>query len=234
MADDKLIVKIKKLLRLATSPVAAEAQAAAAKAQELMTEHQLTQQEVDSTADAEANPMTEHDLGTWRLSTVEDRMVPIIRDFFFVKVHQWYKVEYSSRGRKNVRKLTLIGRKHEVEIAAYMFGYLTQACERCWREHRKQDRAARASAYILGFVTGLREQLQAARHRVETERALVVVEDPALKAGLSAFSQRHGLVPHRSQTRTALDLGATAAGHRDGKNLAIRTGVTGSKQRQLT
>lgn len=131
-ASAAVIAKIQKLLALAgDNPNEHEAAAAAAKAQALMLEHDLAQMDVEANVDKRTAGITrEH-------HTLRERGKP----------GNWKIALYQAVGQTcdcwvtisnyGGTRASLIGRKQDVEVAEYLFAYLTVQLERMQQEYGK-------------------------------------------------------------------------------------------------
>jgi hypothetical protein len=111
---DKILDRVKKLLALSTSSNVNEAATAAAAAQKLMLEHRLTEADVSDTQDGQ---MFELSMGAagfasrWKFVLV----TAVARSFFCEAIGLLV-------GRR--RKVRIVGRREDTEIAARVFRYL--------------------------------------------------------------------------------------------------------------
>lgn len=226
--DSKIIERVQKLLALAGSSNEHEARLAMAKAQELMIQHQLDQQQVEAHVRLNGDPVEVERRGgraemPWRAKYVDG----ILQHFFKVRV------VYDSRNGANNRVANIIGRRTDVQVALYVRAYLLRAFEASFKEYRQAQPTASAAAYFTGLAKGLADQLAADEQRAVTERALVVVRDPALMAKVNELFGRTRPLSGRALRDAQAQ--AQAAGREAGGRLSIRPGVEGNLgQRRLT
>lgn len=144
----KISEKIRKILALSKSSNAQEASNAAALAQKLMQEHKLTEADVsDLTSDGsditEVSLGSEGFLASWKFALVS----VTARAFFCEAIALRTK---TATGTKRVVKI--VGRKNDMEIAAYVFAYLV----------KEIDRLAAAEINLISEDPDLSEQLPTA------------------------------------------------------------------------
>ncbi len=218
MSHDDIVAKVKKLLALSDSPVEAEAKAAMAKAQALMTRHRLTMQQVEGYTDTDGSIIERRQLQR-RVYTEDKYVLAIVDTHFFVEImHQNVDGEHC---------VWYVGRESDVEVACYIRGFLTETFKRLFKEyrHRTGSPVTARQAYYLGLKRGLDDKLQRERMDVEQEMALVVVDDPALKAHMA---ENHGDVETVSKTVSVADGHALRSGEHDGAQISINDAVGSS------
>jgi hypothetical protein len=217
----RILERITQLLALAQSSNQHEAQAAMTLAQKLMLKYN-----VDRAALGAKNGYSFRHLGvpSGRVSESERLVSLILSEHFFVETI-WVPVYRPLEGKRG-QVLEICGTTANLEMAAYVHGFLTQSAERLWIEHK---RAAAISSnrerrtYLAGVMEGFREKLQAEAKKSK-EQGLVWVGD----ADLSAFyRKRH---PHIRHTRTFGErrTAARGAGQSAGRSLVLHRGISGS------
>ena len=237
MTDATIMIRIKKLLALSSSPNQAEAEAAMAKAMELMTRHNLDQATIDAHAREQEDPFRKADGILVPKMTIDDRLiVGILERHFSVKV-VWVQ-RYNSLGRKE-SVLTFIGRASAIEVATYLHGFLKSTFAQLFKSYCKAqgfrlNAAGLRESYYRGLATGLHEKLAAERARVQAEApavqqaGLVLAEDAArLNEALALFFPRMVQSKHRAPSH--LNHGAMDAGKQDASGIAMRQGMTGGR-----
>jgi hypothetical protein len=200
--------KVRKLLSLANSSNEHEANAAAEQAHRLMLKHNLT------AMDLEEPPSYSND-------TIELRSRPIHMKFVACVLSKHFHVRLTT----NAVGLRIFGTKENVEIAQYMYAFLSRTYQDLWKQYRIETGAGRGSmqAYYQGVTWGLLDKLEAQTKDVEQETGLVVVEDPELKNYVDK------MVPHLRKVRKLRirkDACATSSGMSDGSKIQLRHGVT--------
>jgi hypothetical protein len=158
-----------------------------------------------------------------RISESERLISIILGDHFFVEVI-WVPV-YRPFEAKRGQVLEICGTPANIEMAAYVHAFLTNAAEHLWREHKKTegirgDRDRRT--YLAGVMEGFRERLESEtkKHRAE---GLVWVGDADLE---DYYRKRH---PHIRRTRTMghARTEAHVAGRSAGRRLVLHRGIHG-------
>jgi hypothetical protein len=175
--ESPVLRRIARLLALADSPNQHEAAAAMKAAQRLMLHHNI-----DATVAAAREGFTFRHVGapSGRISGAGHVLAGILARHFFVDVI-WIPSYLPLQGR-NGRVLELCGTASNLDVAAYVHGFLIETGERLWREHRRArglrgDRERRR--FLLGVMMGFDEKLKAAADESRRE-GLIWVGDPAL------------------------------------------------------
>lgn len=227
MADEKMLDKIKKLLRLSESANEHEAKLAAERAAELMLKHKLTLQQVSDHDDAppEEDMVRDRDVKPW-MQTEDKFIYPILGEFFFVHI------VYSRRpGQVTVNYL---GRESDVAVARYVYDFLFQQFRSLFKQFKRDFGAQEGDrqSYYYGLEDGLEEQLRLARARVEEEMALVVVDDGSLSTFVrDTFPRMKAGSARKVPLRSPL---AEGQGRTDGRKMSINRGVGNRKTQQIS
>jgi hypothetical protein len=176
-----ILRRIARLLALAGSSNVHEAESAMQQARRLMLKHNL-----DAAVDASRAGFTFRQVGTpkGRVAAHEHLLASLLADHFFVEVI-WVPSYVPLAGRSG-RVLELCGTPSNLEVAAYVHGFLLETGERLWREHRRAaalpgDRERRR--FLFGVMTGFAEKLAGSAAESRRE-GLIWVGDPALEAYL--------------------------------------------------
>ncbi len=216
--EQAALEKISRLLTLATSPNTHEAEAAMAAAQRLMLKYNLE----------EASRYPERDYcfkqvgkPTGRVYEAPRILALILSEHFFVETI-WVSVWRPLEG-KHGSVIELCGTRANVEMADYVYDFLTHTSERLWREHKRAhaiDSNRDRRAFLAGVMSGFRDKLRAQK-KANKEHGLVWRGDPALGA---YFAQRH---PHLRWTRhgSSAHQAAHAHGQRAGSAIVLHRGV---------
>ena len=178
--EDKILEKVKKLLALAgNNPSQAEAEAAAAKAQALLQEYNLTLKDVDG-GEEEALDFTYFETGVDRAWKYD--LANVIAKNFRCKCCWWGK-----------SKVGFYGYKHDTEVAASVFEFLFWAIRRNLRKVKKQAMLDRGTAkgviysYSTGFIAGIKEVLDAQC------TALMIVTPEKVSTGWEVWGKANNL-----------------------------------------
>ena len=170
--------RIARLLALADSPNAHEAEAAMRAAQRLMLKHNI-----DASAAVAREGFTFRQVGTasGRVSAAEHVLAGILTRHFFVAAI-WVP-SYRPREGRSGRILELCGTPSNLDVAVYVHGFVLETAERLWRRHRT-ERALRGDRerrrFLLGVMMGFDDKLGAAAADNRRE-GLIWVGDPQLE-----------------------------------------------------
>jgi hypothetical protein len=224
-AEAKILERISKLLALAESSNANEAEAAMSAAQRLMLKYNLDQ----AAARADKRYVFAH-LGrpSGRVAEHERVLAAILGDHFFVEVI-WvpvWRVLDDTRGSV----LEVCGTAENVELASYVHSFLLHAAERLWREHKRAhdirgDRERRT--YLAGVMSGFYDKLKRERTARRAE-GLVWIGDADLSGYYKKRHPRVERVRYAGNTRTE----AHAHGREAGKKIVLHRGVGGEAKSQ--
>lgn len=222
---ENITAKIQKLLSLANSDNQHEAELASKKANELLVKHNLKMQDVES-----HNENYDDDvLCDKAKKSAEDKFIlSILNKFFFVQTVQ-DRIRDRVTGR-NVTRIHILGKKSNVEVATYVYQYLTRAFKTLWTQYKAEHGCPSnyKQAFYLGLHTGLCNQLEQTKKDVEQETGLVVVKDADLADFVASTLGKTRSVSSKAAIR---DRGAVQAGTEAGKNIRIRRGLDeGSSQ----
>jgi hypothetical protein len=213
--DERILSRIAKLLALAESPNANEAQAAMNAAQRLMLKHNL-----DVARDRTPRDYGFRHLGapTGRVSEAERRLAAILSKHFFVEVI-WVPVYRPLLGKRG-SVLEICGTQANLEMASYVHAFLTHTAAELW-VHHKRSRGIRSNrdrrTFHSGVMAGFYEKLETERE-VNREQGLVWVRDADLTRYYRRRHPRIQHVQHTGSRRTE----AHAEGRRAGRNIVLR------------
>ncbi len=214
---DKVLAKVKKLLALAESQNAHEAEVAMATANRLLLQHNLDL--------AQANTQRTYRVQRvgplYKAVAVTAKLVSaILSEFFFVEAI--WTSEYSALQDRNLRRLELLGSDTNLQLACYVHDFLHHATQRLWRDeqHRHDGRTARRE-FETGVLLGFRDKLRSER-KVSHSTGLVWVGD----AELDAFvAQEHPSLRSMASGKVGRT-SALSAGRAAGQELRLHHGVT--------
>ena len=174
-----------RLLALAESPNLHEAEAAMKEAQRLMLKYN-----VEAFAESPSRGYGFRHIGPVRarISESEKLVGMILGKHFFVEVI-WVRSYLPAEGRGGW-VLEACGAQANLEMAEYVYGFLTETAERLWREHKRErrirgDRDRRT--YVAGVMLGFNERLLE-QSVVQQQQGLVWRGDAGLRGYLR---QRH-------------------------------------------
>ena len=219
-AEERIIERVGKLLSLATSNNAHEAQAAMAAAQKLMLKHNL-----ESVASNEQRNYSFRHLGTptGRVSAAQRRLAVILDEHFFVEVI-WIPVWRVLEGKRG-SVMEVCGTRENLDLAEYVHDFLMGTVDRLWREYKQEyglQRNSGRQAFQAGVMDGFLSKLKAERDQ-SRQRGLVWIGDPRL----SQFYRKR--YPHVRKTRGGSVRGRMEfhEGAAMGRNIVLHRGVSG-------
>jgi hypothetical protein len=220
--EDRILVRVKKLLALAESSNRHEAEAAMAKAHELISKYNLdllrTEKQKEFISLLVGRPALRHFLEDYALAS-------LLQDFYFVQ-GVWVPGYVPEKGKMG-RVLEISGTIPNVRIADYVHDYVQRFIALEWKEYNS-GRALnryRLTDFAQGIIEGFRSKLTSKGQEGSKERAsytLIRREDPLLKEYLA---YRY---PHTAAIKTGRgnqDPGVRRDGKRIGKDLVISKGV---------
>lgn len=170
---DRLIRKIRALLAkadLARNPSAAEAYAAAVKAQELLAKAGLTEADV---AEREAGEViiAKLDLGNLGAPTWAGTIAWVVAENFRCR-------EYTDVGDGRIK---MVGLEDDLRIAVEVAYFAIGSALECWADYAWAHPGSRQADYLIGFATGLRDAFEAAAaQHADDQRWGLVLRTPAV------------------------------------------------------
>jgi hypothetical protein len=225
-SESDILDKIRKLLRLADRSRGStenEAKVALAKAQELMTRHNidsaLLRMERGESGGASFT-VNKGNLDLPKTLNPADLMILSI-----LQAHFNVKTILMPNG--NGTPVDIIGAAADIDFAIYVFNYLRQTFFRCWNEFKKSHANPDKASYYRGLRDGLNAELKAAKERAEQSYAadqrraygLVVVDQETVITRYVA--DNYGKLEKRNQRRRSLHSGSYVAGETKGRTIQI-------------
>jgi hypothetical protein len=225
-----IIDRIKKLLRLARSANPHEAQLAMQRAMELAAEHRVTIEGLNPDECAKEKATTHRDTRTFARINYDQRYaLAICRLFFCVSTVECQVVRIVDGWPRSAWKSMIVGTPGDIEIAHYVFGFLTQHFAFCWRQFHGRFR--NRHAYVHGMFLGLRDKLSEQMPAADTSAAkgneLVLADQKAYIAAVvgKTTSSPLGKPDHEAHA-------AAFAGYLQGKKTEIRSALKPSTTEQ--
>lgn len=166
---DSLVEKIKKLLRLSTSENEFEASQALNRAKKLCIENDIQMASIEAFEPSKQQEPVIKGQATGiekRLPLTDRYCVHIIQDHFKCKI-------IYSGSRWSGRQVTFVGKKSDVEICQYMYGYLNQTFQTLWKKYYNSHdnvRLEERGSFFYGLQVGLSKKLEESNQRAETEK----------------------------------------------------------------
>lgn len=231
MEDDKILDKVRKLLKLSESSNANESAAAAAKAQQLIDEHNLSAAllavETGEPEDSEpiedslrqGSPLDKQTrLSTWRYVLAES----------IAKCNSCQIYNYHGA-------ISLVGRRSDADKVRYLYGYLTHETERLCNRDGCGCGITWRNNYRMGVVDTIYMKLRdqhskfkaQAREQVALNSLALVKVDKALArieakdASVADWARRNLRLVHSSVTSARGNQSARQAGRIAGQSISI-------------
>lgn len=243
MNREQIIEKVQKLLALATSPNEHEAKSAARMAHELLTKYNLSIEAVEAHKVREEYEAVDKDMNRGACPMEDKYVLSVLQRYFYVKVitHTVYqRAPWGGGARQRMKKykFTLVGRKHNVQIARYVYDFLFRSfrsafidfCKKNGALASQQNAKARRS-YYHGLTMGLMQQLEdSVQKALAKEQAVALRDDPNIDAFLEGeFPNMKEAKPSKEQ---AVNRAIAYAGFVDGNQMKIAVGLNGSAGEQ--
>jgi hypothetical protein len=222
--DDRIMLRVKKLMALAESPDRHEAEAAMAKAHALITRYNLDAVDRDKKRDFISVLVGRPNL---RHFAEDYHLAHLLQDFYFVK-GIWVS-SYVLEKRRMGRVLEISGTIPNVRLAGYVHDFMRYSIQSRWREYSqgKGLNRYRLTDFAVGMIQGFRSQLksrQEMKNEVKGSSALVRVQDPLLE---DYFVNRYPQSVMIKTGKGRQDLQVRKDGKRVGKHLVILKGIMG-------
>lgn len=168
--DDKTLNKIKKLHALSFSDKVGEGVAARLAMNKLLMKNGITLSDIEtlSMEDNELIHVRLDGANSKRRSRLDVDIINTLSEFFFVNA--LFNRTFDGY------KITLVGRKKDVELATYVMGFLAGEFERQLKKARKEDKGIKRNSFCYGFFQSIVTNLRKEREQVQ-EWGLVVVDN---------------------------------------------------------
>lgn len=204
MSTTAILEKLRKLLALAKSDNANEAAAAAAAAQRLMTEHQISEAELEVGGPQEQASVADDPLDTFgaRSQTWKEVLSTNIARLHGCKVWR-EKAWVPAQRRWAETRIRIVGRPSDVATVRYLYAWLTTVIERLVQANARGRGQRYAYSYRVGAVNGCIEAMQAAHREAReqaTETALVKVDARLEEAEAETARTQGHIRPARGAT----------------------------------
>jgi len=233
-SEDRIMLRIKKLMALAQSKNQHEAEAAMAKAHELIAKYN-----VDLLAHEEDRYFVSVFVGKPALRHFREEyaLACLLTDFYFV-FGIWMPAYVVDKGKMG-SVLEISGTIQNIKIAHYVYDFVRQSINSQWDEYNKDNGLNRyrktdfAMGIIQGFGSKLKSQSEKKRKVKDTcplmprsgrrEHALIKIEDPLLKKYVGYKYPRTLNVSGKALSH---DHNVVKDGVSVGKKLVISKGIT--------
>jgi hypothetical protein len=219
---DKILLRVKKLMALATSHNVHEAESAMAKAHELIAKYNLNLMAREEKRDYVSVFLGKPALRRFR----EDyRLARLLQDFYFV--YGIWTTAFVLEKNKLGRVLEITGTLQNVRLAAYVHDYVRHFIDSQWSTYNEDKglNRYRKTDYAVGIIEGFTSKLKAQSKRktkVHQEAALIKLEDPLLTA---YASYRYPNTVSVTKTTSNQDDRVFRHGIGVGKKLVIAKGI---------
>jgi len=223
---DKRMLRIKKLLALAESKNRFEAEAAMAKAHELIAKHNI---ELIRHEDRRQFLSIFIGRPALRHSREDYHLANLLQDFYFVS-GIWVSAYVIGKGKMG-RVLEISGTVQNLKIAEYVHEFIVRFIDAQWLKYNREKRLNRyrKTDFAVGIIEGFRNKLESATIKNKSKAdifALIRKGDPQLK---KYFKFRY---PHTASVNSAAsrqDIGVLNDGKKLGKTLVIARGISERK-----
>lgn len=223
-AEDKILVRIKKLMALSESQNRNEAESAMAKARQLIRKYNISDM-----ATRKSREYQSIFLGVPRLRHFREDyyLASLIIDYYFVQ-GVWisaYVLDKAGMGRV----LEITGTVKNLRLSEYVYEYIKSYINAQWDAYNQGNAYNRyhKTDFAIGIITGFRQKLEE-QDDIEKEsgrREVIAVDDPKLKQFIRykypCLRTTSKKASHRS--RRLIDDGMTI-----GRNLVISKGISES------
>jgi hypothetical protein len=221
--NERVLARLKKVLTLAESPHRHEAEAAVKTARRLLLTYNIDLVALDQ----------ERGFGVRYLGEPKGRYAPyelwlahLLHEFFFVEV-VWVETYRPGEDRPG-SILQVCGTPGNLEMAAYVHGYLTELLSRLWQEYRRRQQLTgnrERQRFFAGVLQGFCEQLRQQEQVIRAEGALVWAGDSRLVEYCRYLNPRTHTRRGRGVTVSAAYRDGVTEGHR----VSIRRPVAASR-----
>jgi predicted SprT family Zn-dependent metalloprotease len=224
--EDRVLVRIRKLLALAKSQNAHEAEAAMLKAHELITKYHvdllLLETKRSYASRLVSTPELRHTREKYQLSS-------LLQEFYFVQ-GIWVPVFVVEKGKMG-RALEISGTAEDVDLAAYVYDFVIGFINSQWQIYSRgsSPRSQRKIDFAVGVLAGFRGKLDSQKKRLirtEATYALIEREDPHLVAYMAYKHPRTTRVHHKPIMQDSKTL---SDGIEIGRKLVVFRGITEKK-----
>jgi hypothetical protein len=223
-SEDRILLRVKKLMALAESPNQYEAEAAMTKTHDLIAKYNLDllgrEAKRDFISVFVGRPGLRHFAEDYFLAH-------LLQDFYFVQ-GIWVS-SYVPEKRKTGRVLEINGTIPNVKMASYVHDFVKRFIHSQWVEYNKDKglNRYRLTDFAVGIIEGFRSRLElqlGKKGPAGNSLALMKMQDPLLKEYLA---YRY---PHTAMVKTGAgrqDGIVLKDGKKIGKNLVISKGIMG-------
>jgi len=221
--NDRIMIKVKKLMGLATSKNRHEAESAAAKAGELIAKYNLESIKSNEQRQFVSIIITK---GALKRTQAESLAATILSRHYFVKP-VWIPIYVPEKNKMGLA-LEISGTLSNVRIADYVFDFVINYALGSWHDYKLSNPACRSkSGHMTGVVLGFMEKLDKSKQemcRKENQGMgeLMVLEDGQLSA---YFGHRYPRLKNFSMSHSSSSHDAYNSGIEKGRNLILSKAI---------
>jgi len=219
--DDRIMLRIKKLMALSESANPHEAQSAMSKAHALLFKYNIQLLERN-----ESRHFESVFIGTPKLRHPREEyfIASLLQDFYFIQ-GIWIPA-YVTQKSKTGRVLEISGTPQNIRIASYVYDFIKQYIRTKWAAYNKDNtlNRYRQSDFAVGVIEGFRSKLESrkpVKPSAPAGRYPVTIEDPLLT---KYFSHRYPNV-HRFRKQSGGHKHVYNEGKKIGKRMVIYKGI---------
>jgi hypothetical protein len=223
---DRILLRVKKLMSLATSTNRHEAEAAMTKAHELMRKYNVdllkTSPQRNFVSMFVGSPALRHHREEYHLANLLQR-------YYFIQ-GLWVS-SYVLAKEKMGRVFEISGVPENVKIASYVYDFVKNTIDMHWRDYNRQRtlNRYRKTDFAVGLIEGFCDKLAARKPAVsdrETTTAVVTLKDPLLGVYMS---HRYPRTRTFQRSASSQDDQVLKHGFDIGKHLVISKGIEVTK-----
>lgn len=230
-AEQRIIRKVSKLFALSQSENEAEAALAMERAQDLISQHNLSNYSSRSSTEQRSDliKLTLY-LDRKETSPIIDKISGILKTHYFVHIVTDYAL--CPKNLDYHATVELIGRRHNVLFAEHVFDFLMYKVQGLWKQAAK-DRGLKAEkrlSFQLGLLEGFAAKLQAIAKRQSPQFKTCFGLIPLEKQSLDDFVSRlYPSLKARSIRSHSVDPSVYQVGKTEGSNLQINQPINTSR-----
>jgi len=221
-SNDKILIKVKKLMALSQSCNCHEAKAAMLKAHKLIARYNIDLLSQNKNRDYISAFVGKPALRHFR---EQYHLARLLQDFYFVQ-GIWvnsYVVEKNKMGRV----LEITGNLQNIKIALYIYDFVSRYIDNNWQKYNKTKKLNRyrKTDFAIGIVNGFTEKLKSQdtiKIRDKNEFALEKIKDPLLAKYLT---YKYPKTVHLKRNVNSMNENVLQDGIKIGKKLVIYKGI---------
>lgn len=228
--DDKILLRVKKLMALAESCNRHEAEAAMAKAHELIAKYNIDLLAYNKNRDFSSvflgKPALRHYREAYHLAN-------LLQDFYFVS-GIWVSTYVLEKGKMG-RVLEISGTIQNIKIASYIYDFIRHYIDAKWRDYNKTKRLNRfrKTDFAVGIIEGFQSKLESKNKKNKTAKknsALIKIEDPLLD---QYMKHRYPRLTSFSRGISSWDDNVWKDGMGIGKKMVISKGIRQKENKSI-